>query len=128
MRILLIQDRDLSVDIISEYFLKRGDVEIFNIVHTLYDAIKLIKYRMPDIILLDTETPQSSMNALLESININDVHPKPDVIVLSSINNDAVIQESCMLGASYYIAKPIRMEFLYKRVFEVSRQDSRMIV
>ncbi len=123
IRVMLVDDNEALIETVSKYFSKKGGVEVIGVAHHSMEAIEILKDRSPDLIVLDIVMPKSDGFMLLRHLNENDGYKKLDVIVLSSLNNDVVIQETVKLGASYFITKPFKLDMLYNRVLEIYEQN-----
>ena len=108
---------------ISKYFTQKGGVEIVGIAYNSLEAMELLKFKTPDIIVLDIVMPNSDGFILLKYLDAHDCYQNLDVIVLSSLNNDVVIQETVKLGASYYMTKPFKLDLLYNRILETYNKN-----
>lgn len=71
------------------------------------EALKLVKQKVPDIILLDLLMPQMGGIEFLEKFKLKKNHPKTVVIILSNLDLDKEIQKAFKLGAYKYILKAI---------------------
>ena len=93
------------------------------------DACKMIKEKLPDVVLLDIIMPKLDGLGVLERIQRdNEIEKKPTFIVMSAISNQKIIDTAFEHGASYYIIKPFdsymiidRVKSLYSINFEVKR-------
>lgn len=98
----------------------KGD-SMLNVTATATDgaqALKVIKEKKPDVVLLDLVMPRIDGFGVMESIaqeKENGVK-QPVFIILSSTSKDDVIEESFERGAAYYILKPFDEKMLISRI------------
>ena len=70
------------------------------------DAVNKFKAETPDLVLLDIVMPEQDGIAVLKDIG----HSAKSVVIVSSVDQDTVIQEAKGLGARDYITKPFNAE------------------
>lgn len=119
VRIMIVEDNPQLADSIRSYFAKKNDIEVVGIAFNSLEAIELMKTVSPDLIITDLVMPQSDGIVLLEHLHESKSEKIPEIIVLSALNNEAIIKRACELGAVYYMVKPFAMEVLYERVQDV---------
>lgn len=86
------------------------------------DAIKSVKEKKPDIVLMDIRMPcKSGIEACSE---IKKVAPTTAVIMLTSYDDDKVIYNSIIAGASGYVLKEISSKELVKAIEKVAEGKS----
>lgn len=73
----------------------------------------------PDVILTDIVMPHLDGLGLLERVQALDLSPRPRCMVVSLLTNDRVMRMALASGAMYFLAKPVNMELLARRVVEV---------
>ena len=118
-KVMIVEDNRQFAGTIQHFFEKKGVFQICGVAHNAQEAIRLLKSVTTDIILLDMVMPQSDGFVLLEYLHKLTETPKPEVIVLTSLNQESVIQRTSNLGAAYYMAKPISLEDLHARCLDV---------
>jgi two-component system response regulator (stage 0 sporulation protein A) len=124
-RILIVEDNRLFAEAVGEFFAHKNTFTVVGIAQNSLQAADMLNSTNPDLILLDLVMPQSDGFVLLEHLYRLHDAPKPKVIVLSSLNHEAVIQRACALGACYYMAKPLRLQDVHARCLDVLRfEDS----
>ena len=106
-RLLVVDDEREVVDVLKEHFEGTYDVD------TAADgkkALKLIRARRPDLILLDIQMP--GLNGLEVMKRIQSVDPKPVVIVVTATDDTDVAAEAMTQGAFSYVPKPFDFQYL----------------
>ena len=70
--------------------------------------MKLLRLKTPDLVLLDVNMPMVDGIKTLQ--HIKDTTPNIPVVMLSAVNNSAMVARCKELGCSDYLPKPFRME------------------
>lgn len=106
-RLLVVDDEREVVELLKEHFEATYDVD------TAPDgkkALKLIRARRPDLILLDIQLP--GLNGLEVMKRIQSVEPKPVVIVVTATEDTDVAAQAMTHGAFSYVPKPFDFQYL----------------
>lgn len=86
-------------------------------------AMKCLKERRPDLILLDIKmSPMDGIQTLQEIRSRRDLSDIP-VIMLTGVEDKDTVMESARLGICDYILKPFSSGELQKRVYRVFRAE-----
>jgi len=105
--LLVVDDEIEVVDVLREHFEATYDVD------TAPDgkkALKLIRARRPDVILLDLQMP--GLNGLEVMKRIQTLDPKPAVIVVTATEDTDVAAQAMSHGAFSYVPKPFDFQYL----------------
>ena len=119
LKAMIVEDNKQFAEAIQRFFAMKEVFQICGVAHNSLEAISLLRNVSPDVILLDLVMPQSDGFVLLEYLHNLVEAPKPEIIVLTSLNHESVIQRASDLGAAYYMAKPISLEDLHARCLDV---------
>jgi len=106
-RLLVVDDEREVADVLKEHFEATYEVD------TAPDgrkALKLIRSRRPDLILLDIKMP--GLNGLEVMKRIQTVDPKPVVIVVTADADTDVAAQAMTQGAFSYVPKPFDFQYL----------------
>lgn len=106
-RLLVVDDETEVADVLREHFEATYDVD------TAPDgrkALKLIRARRPDVVLLDIKMP--GLSGLEVMKRIQTVDPKPVVIVVTANEDTAVAAQAMTQGAFSYVPKPFDFQYL----------------
>ena len=112
-RILCIDD-SLTALLLLEYSLNDAGYESLS-ARSVDEAVRLIKIRVPDLILLDLSMPVVSGYDFLkmrEELHIENVH----IIVISAYDSQKSIETIQKLGIVDFIPKPLKIEELLIRI------------
>lgn len=96
IRVLLADDNQSILQLLTDYFAHREEIEI---VAAVTDG-----------------------GGILEEIQKIEPAIRPKVIVLTGLARDDFIARAIRLGASYYMVKPFDMHLLYARLTEIARE------
>lgn len=114
---------EVQVDLnrlISSYLNGKDNIRVIDSVNdgkTAYDRILVLR---PDVAVIGILMPVLDGLAVMEkSLTDKELHTK--FIVISSINDPVIAQESFKIGASYFMLKPLDLEVLSKRIRLVHR-------
>ncbi len=103
MKLLIVDD-----SLFMRHFIKTAlsHVEIEQIIEAEdgYEAIDMYKKHNPDLVLLDINMPHMNGIDALKAIRSYD--PLARVIMISSMRNQRIVQETKSLGAFAYMQKP----------------------
>ncbi|WP_298841082.1 sporulation transcription factor Spo0A [uncultured Clostridium sp.] len=114
---IIIADDNREFDnILNDCFSMQNDMVVAGIAVNGVEALKLVKGKKPDLIILDLIMPILDGLGVLEEINTINLEPMPRIIVLSAVGNDKIAQRAISLGADYYILKPFDIEVLIKKI------------
>jgi two-component system response regulator (stage 0 sporulation protein F) len=110
---LLIVDDELDVREFARSFFRKRGFDVF-IASAGREAMDLIDKENPDLILLDIRMGEMSGIDVLRELRQRNNPVK--VVMVSGIEEDAVVQETTLLGALGFIHKPLILEELEKIV------------
>lgn len=118
---VLIADDDADkCYVLSEFFKRSEDIYVCDIAHNGYRALKVIYEKQPDIVLLDIMMPNLDGMGVLYKLNSNKPKKMPKIIMISSLYQDFVLNETLNLGACYYVLKPFNLNSLYEMIMLIS--------
>lgn len=119
--ILAVDDTAIVLTRISDAL--KNDYEVIT-VNSGVRALKCLKERKPDLILLDIQmTPIDGIKTLQEIRAMKDMENIP-VIMLTGVEEKEVVMESAKLGVCDYVLKPFSSSELLKRIRRVLRQKT----
>lgn len=118
----IVDDNDDFCAVVADYLKGQNNLEV---VFTASNGVKAVEYlkeeaTCPDVLVLDLIMPFLDGFGVLEYLNSNDLKKYPRVIVASAVGQDSIIHKTISLGAQYYLAKPINMKLLIKRINQLS--------
>lgn len=127
MRILLIEDNPGDIRLLQEYLLRDGAVgNGFDVQHAarLADGITCLAASSFDVILLDLSLPDSQGTTTL--VRMHDAANGLPIVVLTSIDDDALGMQLIQMGAQDYLVKGDVTGPLLKRSLRYAVERQRM--
>jgi len=121
INIVIADDNKEFCSVLNDYLSNQNDINIMGIAGDGIEAMKLIRERKPDLLVLDIIMPNLDGLGVLEKLNEIDLNSKPYIIVLSAVGNDIITQRAISLGADYYVVKPFDMEVFLKRIRQMQK-------
>ena len=122
INIIIVDDNREFSNILNYYLSKQKDIVVTGMAQDGVEAIRLIKEKQPDLVVLDIIMPHLDGLGVLEMLNTMDLDPMPRIIVLSAVSHDKITQRAISLGADYYVLKPFDMEVFIKRIREIANK------
>ena len=103
IKLMVIDDSEEFIANVKESYFEDEEVEVIGTARDGLDAIHKIETYNPDVVILDLIMPEVDGFGVLSNIDYSKMTKKPNFI---------------MLGASYYLVKPVNMQVLKDRVKE----------
>lgn len=120
---VIVDDNKEFCTVLSDCLRAQGDFVIQGICLNGIEAIKIIKERRPNLIILDIVMPRLDGLAALDKLIALNLNPKPIIVVLSAIGLDNITQRALSLGADYYFIKPFDMDEFIIRVHQLVEKN-----
>lgn len=117
--VLLADDNRDVIEILRNYVNDQEDMQLAGVAFNGNEALKLIRSKDPDIVILDVIMPHLDGLGVLEALNEGN-HFRAKVIVLTSFGQESITQRALKLGADYYIMKPFDLHTLGKRIRQLA--------
>ena len=114
--VIIADDNKEFCSILNDYLLNQKDIVVTGIAKDGREALKLIKEKKPDLVVLDIIMPHLDGLGVLERLNSMDLDKFPRIVVLSAVGQDKITQRAITLGADYYVVKPFDMDIFTKRI------------
>ncbi len=116
VKMLVVDDNALLVDVIKDYFSNSNDIEVSYTASNGEEAIDILTNQNDiDMVLLDIVMPKKDGIYVLEEMHTRGIDKK--VIVETGCDTEDMIHMIGRLGASYFISKPYDMKDLEKRIY-----------
>ena len=84
INIIIADNSRESCNILNEYLLNQRDIVVTGIANDGIEALKLIKEKKPDLVVLDIIMPHLDGLGVLNRLNAMDIDPVPRIIVFIS--------------------------------------------
>ena len=114
LKLLLANENVEETNFLSE---KLTNENIFNAVDSVTngkDAIEKLMRETYDILILDLVLPEVDGFEVIETAK--SVNKQTKIIVISSLSSETFIKKATIMGAIYYMLKPVSADLLIKRV------------
>lgn len=112
--VILVDDNATLIKSLSDYFSAQSDISLLGTADNGVDALELIDTLHPQVVVLDIVMPRlDGLGVLRELTGRRD---RPYIIMLSALKNDAVINRTVELGASYFLVKPATPEQIHEQI------------
>ena len=122
-KVLVVDDSPTMVEMLKMNLSLMEDVQVIATASNGVEALDQIRKHQPDIMLLDLIMPVRDGVAVLEELSSMS-GPKPEVIVLSAMASEEVVQRAMAYGVRYFMVKPFDLESLCRKVREVLKWPS----
>ena len=113
-KLVIIDDNDKCRELLKDCVNATDDIILVGEAGDGQQGMECIKRTDPDVVLLDISMPYMDGMDTLKRLKIT--NQRPAVIILSSNQNDSVIQEAMRNGAVYYVVKPFNEIELMKKI------------
>lgn len=117
-RVLVVEDNAQMRSLIKDCLELSGDIQVVGMASNGREALDMVRRLTPDIMILDLIMPDLDGMGVLERLDGLGVK-RPQVMVLSAMGHENVVQDAIRLGAQYYMVKPFEADALCRRVKEM---------
>ena len=112
--VILVDDNAALVKTMSDSLSARPDVTLLGTADNGVDALDLIDKLHPQFVVLDIVMPRLDGLGVLRELSRREI--RPYVVMLSALKNDAVVNRTVELGASYFMVKPSSPDQVYEQL------------
>lgn len=116
IRLLLVDDQELFLEGLSMILESQDGIEVVGAARDGRQAIELTRELRPDVVLMDIRMPVLDGVAATAAIRRESPEPPPHVIVLTTVRHDRAVVDALRAGASGFLLKDARPEFLVQSV------------
>ena len=116
INVAIADDNQRTVEMMTELLEQESDIEVIASADNGEDALRIIKERQPDVVLLDIIMPKLDGIGVLEHLRNENLSKRPIIIMVSAMGQENVCEESMDLGASYFILKPFDLRTIIKQI------------
>lgn len=124
IRLMLADDNQSILRLLTDYFAKQEDVEVVATVSDGTEIRDAVELHRPDILVMDIIMPRRDGFMALEELGTLPEKLRPRVIVLTGLSRDDFIVRAIRLGACYYMVKPFDIKLLHSRIREIASERS----
>lgn len=116
IRLLLVDDQELFLEGLSMSLESQDGIDVVGAARDGRQAIELTRELRPDVVLMDIRMPVLDGVAATAAIRRESPEPPPHVIVLTTVRHDRAVVDALRAGASGFLLKDARPEFLVQSV------------
>ena len=116
INVAIADDNQRTVEMMTELLEQESDIEVIASADNGEDALRIIKERQPDVVLLDIIMPKLDGIGVLEHLRNENLSKRPIIIMVSAMGQENVCEEAMDLGASYFILKPFDLRTIIKQI------------
>lgn len=121
IKVLVVDDNVDYCEAMTTYINSQESLNVVGVAHNGVQALEKIKNYAPNVVLLDEIMPELDGLSVLSRLNDDEFKMnRPKVIMISAVTAERVTNEALNLGVDYYMAKPIDMKSLVKRIENVN--------
>ena len=124
IRLIIVDDNEEVRNYMVQYFSKQQDISVVGDAANGMDALKLIKEKQADVMLLDMIMPVLDGFGVLNHLQKLPLDQQPRVIAVTALGRDDFIRRAVDLGVMYYMIKPVELPVLLERVRDVVSQET----
>lgn len=120
IRVLIVDDQKLfaeSMKIVLEGF-DSEEIEVLGLAHNGREAVSFVKKTTPDLILMDVRMPV--MDGVEATKQIHNTYPDIKILMLTTFQEDSLVENALKNGASGYILKEVQPEELVESIKAVN--------
>lgn len=117
LSILLANENSEELNLISQKLTNENKNAIVDLAYNGKDALNYLSNKTYDIIVTDLVLPEIDGFEIIEKAK--ELNKSTKIIVVSSLSSDTFIKKATNLGVEYYMLKPINIDILSKRIFDL---------
>ncbi len=118
--ILIVDDDEIVAELAADTLIGAGHA--CGWVTSGEEALELLKWRRPDLLLLDQDMPGMSGSAMLRQLRTSDKLYDLPVIMFTALNGSEDEEQAIYAGAQDYIRKPFDPKFLLLSVNQLLKK------
>ena len=119
IKVLIADDNETFRTTLEQKMKETNYFKEFKMVDNGEDAINMIATFKPDILILDVIMPRLDGIGVLEKINEMHLAKNPQIIMVSNLHDEKIVEETLRKGARYYFVKPVSIKMLVKRILQM---------
>lgn len=122
LTVLVVDDNRTFRETVKKAIEQQSDMKLAGEAADGREALEMIQYLKPDVVLLDLVMPELDGIGVMESMARLGCEKRalqesrPVFIILSAVIHDAIMAQLMELGAAYYMAKTCDMQLLLTRI------------
>ena len=122
VKVLVADDNGMTREMMHQGLGRMEEVQVVGLAANGQEAVELLRKYQPDILVLDLVMPVLDGVGVLEEIKrLPGKHP--DVLVLSAMGSEDVVNEVMRYGVRYFMVKPFEIEQICRRIRDIIDQN-----
>ena len=121
IRVLIVDDNEELREAMGQYLRQQPDIAVAGEAGNGADALKLIREKQADVMLLDMIMPALDGFGVLAQMQRLPPDKRPRVIAVTALGRDDFIRRAVEMGVQYYMIKPVDMPVLLERIRDVAQ-------
>ena len=124
LKIVVAEDSE-TAKVVADFLGAIPNFEVLAVTNNGEDLIDIIVNQEPDLVVLDLVLPNKDGFAVLEYTQCQlQTKFKPRMFVLTALSQEGFVVKAMKLGASYFMAKPCRLEEVKQRIVELFSDEN----
>lgn len=123
IRVIVADDNEELRQNMVEHLSMREHIKVVAEAGTGMEALRLVVETKPDVLLLDMIMPNTDGFGVLQHMQGMPLAHKPKVIAVTALGRDDFVRRAVALGVSYYMIKPVDMDMLTQRIYDVAQEE-----
>ncbi len=119
LKVLIAEDHTLVSQGLQEMLSISEEIELVGVVETGEDAIDTVNRDDVDLVLMDVNLGQASINGIEASKRIKETSPETKVLILTMFTDLGTVAQAVKAGADGYLSKGASQEALIKAIRDV---------
>ena len=108
IKVLIVDDQELIRESLRVVLSSKEQITVTDAVENGQEAIRSIREREPDIILMDIRMPK--MDGVQCTRIVKELCPQIKIIILTTFDDDAFVYDALKYGASGYLLNGVSMD------------------
>ena len=106
-----------TVEMMTELLEQESDIEVIASADDGEEALRIIKEKQPDVVLLDLLMPKMEGLSVMEKVNMDEqITKRPEFIIVTAVGQERITEDAFRKGASYYVMKPFHNDMILSRI------------
>ena len=128
VNVVIVDDNPMILNTLDEVISSEAGLSVIGRADNGKDAIDMIKYTQPDVVLLDLVMPQMDGITVVENIKKKTSMLKnPAFIILSAVGGEQMTEEAFQAGANYFLMKPFDKDILVNKIRRIGKRPVRPV-
>ena len=124
INVAIADDNQRTVEMMTELLEQESDIEVIASADDGEEALRIIKEKQPDVVLLDLIMPKMDGLSVMEKVNMDEqITKRPEFIIVTAVGQERITEDAFRKGASYYVMKPFHNDMILSRIKDVGNGE-----